>query len=274
MSAATPLELFKAGQLTQAVLELTQQVKAKPSDTSLRVFLFELLCFEGQWDRAAKQLDVIAGQGGTMIAEMAVQVYRDLLNAERLRHQVYRDDALPKFLLPPPPYADRYLVLVKKLQLAPAEAVAMLPEAEEQFPALAGRIGDRTFSSFRDADDRIAPILEVFNGADYLWVPFEQIVRLEVTEPTSLRNLVWARARIETYEQSVGDVFIPSLYVDSHANADEQVRLGRITSWQAIEEQLVFGAGQRVFLVDDQEVALLDLRDVAFSAQSAPVEKA
>ena len=261
---ATPQELLQIGRLGPAVQELTQQVKARPADLSLRVFLFELLCFEGSFDRADKQLEVIAAQSGAMTAELAVQVYRALIRAERVRQQVYDGDALPKFLLSPPAYADQYVMIVKQLRLAPKDALARLPEAEEQYPALSGRIGDRPFSRFRDADDRIAPILEVFHGADYVWLPIEQIKRLQVSEPKSLRDLIWARVQIETYEQSVGDVFVPALYVGSHANQDDQVRLGRMTAWTALEDQLVSGAGQRVFLVDDQEVSLLELRDVEF----------
>jgi type VI secretion system protein ImpE len=69
----------------------------------------------------------------------------------------------------------------------------------------------------------------------------------------------------------VGDVFVPALYVGSHGNEDDQVRLGRMTSWRAIEDQLVAGAGQRVFLVDDDEVSLLELRDVEFDRPDGAV---
>jgi type VI secretion system protein ImpE len=260
----TPRELLNAGHLGQAIQELTQQVKARPTDTSLRVFLFELLSFEGAWDRADKQLDVIATQADGAVAELAVQVYRDLIAAERVRRAVFHGDALPKFLLSPPSYIDQSVLLVKKMVAAPKEAVALLPAAEELYPALAGRFGDSLFSTFRDADDRLAPVLEVFHGADYVWLPLEQIGRLQVSEPKSLRDLLWARAKVETYEQSVGDVFVPALYVDTHTHADDQVRLGRMTNWQAIEDQLVCGAGQRVFLVDHEERSLLELRDVQF----------
>ena len=262
----TPREALDRGHLGQAIQELTQEVKAKPADASLRVFLFELLSFEGSFDRAAKQLDVVAGQGTGVGAELAIQVYRDLLTAERTRRDVFHGDALPKFLLAPPSYVDRYVMLVKRLANDPKEAVALLPEAEEEYPALTGRIGDRSFSAFRDADDRIAPVLEVFHGADYLWIPLEQITHLQIHEPKSLRDLLWARARIETYEQSVGEVFVPALYVDTAAHTDDQVRLGRMTDWQAVEDQLVRGAGQRVFLADDREVSLMELRDLQFNA--------
>ncbi len=262
----TPREALDAGHLAQAIQLLTNEVKARPADASLRVFMFELLSFDGDFDRAAKQLEVVSGQGGTVGAELAIQVYRDLLTAERTRRAVFHGDALPKFLLAPPAYIDRYVMLVKKLQDAPKDAVALLPQAEEEYPAIAGRLGDGRFAAFRDADDRLAPVLEVFHGADYLWIPLEQITHLQIHEPKSLRDLIWARARIETYERSVGDVFVPALYVDTPSHGDDQVRLGRMTDWRAVEDQLVAGAGRRVFLADDREVSLMELRDLEFDA--------
>jgi type VI secretion system protein ImpE len=268
----TPKELLDAGQLDEAIRELTGQVKARPSDTSLRVFLFELLAFAGEHERARKQLDVIAGQGGDVATGLAVQVYRDLLAAERVREQVFHGDALPKFLLPPPPHVDRYVMLVKALARAPREAAAMLSEAEEQCPAVTGRIGERAFTSLRDGDDRVAPVVEAFHGASYLWLPLDQIRSIEVTPPRTLRDLAWAHARIETYDESVGDVFVPALYVDSGRHADAQVRLGRMTEWQAVEDSLVCGAGRRVFLVDDEEVSLFELGEVRIDPPAGGME--
>ena len=51
--------LFDAGELGRAVEELLREVNANPADTTRRTFLFEWLCFTGDWDRAEKQLDVI-----------------------------------------------------------------------------------------------------------------------------------------------------------------------------------------------------------------------
>src|SRR5215208_92375 len=140
----TPKELLGAGRLDDAVLQLTQEVKARPADTRLRVFLFELLCFQGEFVRAAKQLEVIDSQGDVANA-LAVQVYRDLLAAEEMRRQVFHNGALPKFYLSPPAYADSYVMLVKKLAHSPGEAASLVAAAEEQFPAVGGHLGDRRF---------------------------------------------------------------------------------------------------------------------------------
>lgn len=163
--------LFEEGRLGDAVMELNEAVKTHPADVGLRVFLFELLCFQGALDRAAKQLDVVAAQSGDAGTELASQVYRGLLAAEAARRQVFHGDALPKFITPPGPHVEQYLMLVKKMASPPAEIAAMIERAEEETPEVSGERAGTAFSSFRDADDRVAGVLEVFYGSDYLWVP-------------------------------------------------------------------------------------------------------
>jgi type VI secretion system protein ImpE len=260
--------LFDAGRLGDAVQELNQAVKAHPSDAGLRTFLFELLCFQGALDRAARQLDVIAAQSGNAGVELAVQVYRSLLAAEESRRAVFHGDALPKFITPPRPHVERYLLLLKKIGSASQQELgAMLEEAEEESPAVAGERDGGPFSTFRDADDRVASVLEVFHEGEYLWVPFDQITRVDITPPKKLRELMWVQARLQVGDQPTGDVFIPTRYTDSYLHPNDNVKLGRITEWEALHDRMVFGMGQRVFLVDGEEVALLDLGGASFAAQ-------
>lgn len=262
-------ELLDAGRLSDAIEELNQEVKSQPANAHLRIFLFELLCFQGAYDRAQKQLDVIATQSGQVGTDLAVQVYRNLLQAEKTRQQVFQDGTLPKFFQTPPAYIDRYVVLAKKIQHAPDEIGEVLAQAEEMSPAVSGRMNDQAFASFRDSDDRVGPILEVFQGSDYLWLPWEQIKRLEISEPKKLRDLIWIHARIESHEQVLGDVFIPALYVFSHQHENDRVKLGRMTEWQSIAEQMVVGTGLRLFLVDEREFSLLGVRQLEFQPLEA-----
>ena len=49
-------ELLDAGKVREAEKVLSAFLRNNPADTALRTFLFELLCFSGQYDRAEKQL--------------------------------------------------------------------------------------------------------------------------------------------------------------------------------------------------------------------------
>jgi type VI secretion system protein ImpE len=264
-------ELFQLGHLSEAVAELTKEVKAQPSDPHLRSFLFELLCFQGDYDRAAKQLNAIPTLTGKMETELGAAVYNNLLQGERRRRDFFHGSGLPKFLRTPPGYIERYVLMIHRISQSSAQAAALLSEAEEATPVFSGRVCDKEFTSFRDGDDRLAPILEIFQGADYLWLPIEQIKRLELSPPKSLRDLIWTNARIETTGGALNDVFIPVLYPDSHLSDDEDVKLGRKTDWKLVGERLVCGVGQRAFLVDDQELPVLQAQNTEFqSVKLAP----
>lgn len=260
--------LFDEGRLSLAIGELTRGVKADPSDTGLRTFLFELLCFAGDWDRAERQLDVIGHQDGR--AAVGVQAYRNNINAERERRRLFADGTDPHFLCEPPPYADLLLAAVCRLREGDAGgARSALERAEKERPRLAGRMNGRPFRDFRDADDFVGPVLELFVGEKYAWLPFEQIRKVEIAAPQSLRDLVWARARIESLDGTAGEVFVPTLYTGSGVHADDRVRLGRMTDWGEAGEDLYRAAGMRLFTVDGQEEQIFEARGIEFDAHAA-----
>ena len=72
---STAKQLFQAGQLNEAVRALGAEVRDNPTDAQRRTFLFELLCFSGEYDRAEKHLNVLAD--GNPI--YTLQMYNDAL---------------------------------------------------------------------------------------------------------------------------------------------------------------------------------------------------
>ena len=50
-------ELFRAGRVAEAIDALGAELRDDPTDAQRRIFLFELLCFAGNYARAEKQLD-------------------------------------------------------------------------------------------------------------------------------------------------------------------------------------------------------------------------
>ena len=70
-------ELFEAGKLAEAIQALGAELRENPTDARRRTFLFELLCFAGEYDRAEKHLDVLS-QGGKD-AELGALLYRAAL---------------------------------------------------------------------------------------------------------------------------------------------------------------------------------------------------
>jgi type VI secretion system protein ImpE len=260
-------ELFDAGHLSAAIEQLNQELRSHPTDSHLRTFLFELLCFAGDYQRAERQLDVIGGQEAK--AEVGVQVYRNVLAAESARRRLFSEGLRPNFLFDAPPYVHLHLEAVNRLRQGnPTEAVALLEQSDNSRPHLKGRVEGQPFDEFRDGDDLMAPFLEVIAHNAYVWLPFEQIKHLTISVPKRLRDLLWIPATLESRQGPVGEVFLPVLYAGSSEHADDQVKLGRMTDWQAVADGLALGVGQHLFFIDGQDRGMLEIRDIEFEAES------
>jgi type VI secretion system protein ImpE len=133
-----------------------------------------------------------------------------------------------------------------------------------------GELNGTAFSEFRDADPRIGANLEVFLAGSYTWIPIHYLRRLEIEPPTNLRDLVWARARVDTSAdfrlQELGEVLLPVLSPLSFHHQDETVRLGRESAWEANDEFGEIPYGAKMMVVDGVEIPLLDIRNVTWSA--------
>ena len=252
--------LFDQGQLGPAIEELTREVKGNPSNIGLRIFLFELLCFAGDWNRAERQLDVIGHQNAQ--AKLGVEVYRNNIKAERDRRKLFDEGVAPHFLSEPPAYIDALLSAIEQLQAGNSdEAQKLLERVEAERPRLSGKANDSAFEDFRDCDDLTGPVLELLLHDKYTWLPFEQINSIEIVAPRNLRDLLWTSVRIEAADGTVAEGFLPTLYVGSSDCPNDDVKLGRRTEWN--EKNLAVGS--RLFLVDDEEKQIFETSTIEFS---------
>lgn len=260
----TATELFKSGDLPGAIDAQLQEVRTHPADEGKRVFLFELLLFAGELDRAAKQLEAIRAETPERIA--AVVNYKDIIAAERVRRTV-PTGGTPDFIGDPPAHARMRLEAIRTVATDPARAIELLAQADEQTPIVAGTVNGTPFIGLRDADDFYASVLEVFAQGRYLWVAVEQISTLAMNPPRFPRDTLIVPARLTLHDGTSGEVYLPALYPDSYSHADSAVRLGRMTVWEG-PNGAVQGHGQRVFLTGEEDRALLEWRQVEFLSGS------
>ena len=227
-------QLFQAGKLDQAIQALGAELRDHPGDVQRRTFLFELLCFAGAYDRAEKHLNVLAE--GNKDTQLGALLYAGALHAERTRTDMFLKREYPQ---------------------ATGEGVP-----------LSGTLNGQPFETFEDADWRIGARLEVYAAGAYMWLPLEHIASIEMEAPKRLRDLLWCPALVRTgpgfKETELGEVLLPVLTPLSFQSADDTVRLGRMTVWQDIEGGPQAPAGQKMFLVDDEEFPLLELRKLEF----------
>src|SRR5688572_17503972 len=118
-------DYFKQGSLAEAVDAQIKTVKAQPADQAQRIFLFELLTFAGDLDRAQKQIDAVHYDDPKI--EAATQGYRKLLEGERRRRQLFDQLTPPQFFQPAPEHVQLRLAALQELKSGrPAEAAARL----------------------------------------------------------------------------------------------------------------------------------------------------
>src|SRR3954449_7810513 len=86
-------QTLKEGDPRAALARLQEDIRAKPSDAKLRVFLFQLLCVLGQWDRALNQLNVASGLDPQALA--MAKTYRDAVRCEDTRRDVFDGKTSP-----------------------------------------------------------------------------------------------------------------------------------------------------------------------------------
>jgi type VI secretion system protein ImpE len=236
-------QLFQAGKLKEAVQALSAEVRDHPSDTKRRTFLFELLCFSGEYDRAEKQLDLLAEASPN--SEAGALLYRSALHAERTRQDLFQRKEHPNPSGGPSPGGE----------------------------SITGTLNGKPFQTITDGDARIGPRLEVFAGGNYLWINFEHLASIQIQPPRRLRDLLWTPAVVRAgpalKDTELGEVLLPVLSPFAWQHNDDAVRLGRMTVWEEDESGAAAPVGQKMLLVDGEEFPLLEVRKLEFNSPQA-----
>ena len=249
-------ELLREGRLAESLKKLQEQIRAKPADAELRVFLFQLLSVLGQWDRAMTQLNVAAELDAKCL--LMAQVCRAALNCEALRTEIFKGNRTPVVFGEPAEWVGwmvRANGMIAQGQYAGAKELRQ--RAFEAAPTIPGSIDGNEFEWISDCDLRLGPILEAIIEGQYYWVPFSKIHQIEIETPADLRDVVWAPARFTWSNggQAVG--LIPGRYPGSQDSSDTAIQLARKTEWSEPDPGLYVGLGQRMFATDSNEYPLL-----------------
>ena len=231
-------QMLDAGNVNEAERALKAWLREHPSDSAQRTFLFELLCFSGAYDRARRHLAILAEDGPDQ--KLGAMLYFSALHAEEIRHNLFRTYEADAPASPPPP----------------------------------GLLNGKRFQSITDADPRIGARLEVFAAGSFLRIPFIHLATLKIEQPRRLRDTLWAPGAVATvaHSQTSGlrDVLVPAVYPYSWRAEDQQLWLGRKTAQIVNSEGLEQTLGQRLLLVDGEEVPLLEIRSLEFDTVPEP----
>jgi type VI secretion system protein ImpE len=262
---ASAEELIAAGDPDAALKLLQQQVRSRADDPKLRVFLFQLLCVAGQWQRALNQLQVCGELDAGTLA--MVNTYREALQCEAVREAVFAGRTLPHALGQPQSWV---ALLAQALQSEAAGdttgAARLRAQAFDEAPPTGGTLDGTAFDWICDADSRLGPVLEAVVKGRYCWVPFVALTQVTVEAPTDLRDLVWAPAHLQFVNGGETVALIPTRYPGSATQADAALRMSRKTEWVEIAEGQFRGLGQRLLSTSASDVGLLDVRELLLAS--------
>jgi type VI secretion system protein ImpE len=120
------------------------------------------------------------------------------------------------------------------------------------------------FSDFRDYNDATMCVFEIIVKDSYVWMPMEQVRKIKFLERKSLRDVFWPQAEVEMTNGTSGEMFLPSLYVNSWKNDDDSIRLGRSVDWRDAGDEIFIGEGTKLFWMDGRDRSILDIQTVEF----------
>ena len=271
MSPRDAEELIAAGDPQGALDLLQRQVREHAADTKLRVFLFQLLCVLGQWQRASTQLEV-CGELDAATLPM-VNTYREALKCELVREAVFAGKTTPIAFGQPQAWVAWLVEALQAQARGDAVGAARLrTEAFQGAPATPGTLNGEAFEWIADADSRLGPVIEAVIKGRYCWVPFAAVAKVVIEAPVDLRDLVWAPAQFQLHNGGQTVALIPTRYVGSGASATGALQLSRATEWLELAPDHFSGLGQRLFTTSGPELGLLETREIVLAETPADIE--
>ncbi len=254
-------ELLKSGDLDGTLAALQAEIRSRPADARLRIFLFQLLCVAGDWKRAVTQLKVSAELDA--VATPMAQTYREAIICEVYREKVFAGEKDPLVFGEPQEWLALLVEALKALvQGRSADAAALRARAFEAAPAVEGMLNDQPFEWIADADSRLGPVLEAVVNGKYFWMPFGAIAKITAEPPRDLRDVVWTPVNITL--KNGGDIvaLLPTRYAGTAKAGNAAQKLSRATDWTDAGDETFVGLGQRLLTTDQGDTALMDLRSL------------
>lgn len=269
MTVESVENLFRTGLLDEAIDAAATLVRSAPSDDLARLRFAALLLFRGEWQKSDKQLELL--DHPERKSAYAARRLRDFIGSEVTREECHFAGRAPEMPFGPTPGAEAALrALLAIREGDPAEAVRQVAAIEQVRPKLSGVVDGKPFRDFRDADDIVAPVLEVCSPTGkYWWIPWEHVRSLERLPVSEYTDRLWSPVKAVLCDEAGNDIeydaiFVPRLYVATHRAVDPALRLGRAISWREDPPGVVRGRGLRTFFAGEENVAFVEFQRIEF----------
>ena len=264
-SATAAEEALKQGDLKACREALFKHVRGAPEDAGARAFLFQFLCVIGDWDRAKKQLEILAEMDNEAIGFAAI--YSAGIDAMATRAEVIAGKQMPPVFGPPEAWIAKLGEALRQDAAGDAaHAASLRQDAYGEAPARPGTVDGKPFEWITDADARFGPCLEAVVDGSYHWLPLQHVAKLELEAPKDLRDLVWLEGALTLTNGGSFGILVPARYPGAEASADAALAMARRTDWEEMGEGMYRGAGQKMLATDAEDLSLLEVRCIEFEA--------
>lgn len=254
---------IKNGDLAAAITSTKAAIRKAPTETQLRFMLFEVLSLAGDWEGASNQLVAFSELMGRQ-SPLPI-VFNKVIEGEVRRKHVFLGEEAPTIFGEPPSWISYLTQAVSLIAHGKhGEATAMRTEAMSQAPALSGSINGAPFEWLMDGDSRLGVVFEAIMQGQYYWIPQYRIRNITLEAPTQIRDLVWSPATLEIENGAEISAFIPVRYPGAATWSSDILKLSKKTEWETAAESFYLGMGQKVFMTNDGEFPLLDVRQIEF----------
>ncbi len=182
------------------------------------------------------------------------------------RWLVMVEGALPPIVdgLVPPAGTDHRLAALDAWHQGEADAVGELMDLASPWPtSKPGEVDGVPFERLRDADDFLAPFLEVIAPEISVWVPWLDVGQVELKPGEGFLQELWIPAELSLVSGESAPVRIPLRYAGSASSEEEAVQRAEATHLDTTKGARR-GLGRRVLLADEREVDLAEVRVIRF----------
>ncbi|MGB3432628.1 type VI secretion system accessory protein TagJ [Achromobacter sp.] len=219
--------------LAHTIEDTVIQVRKNPAQVSLRWMLFQLLCLEGEWERALTQLQIWASLDTRHLRE--AQMLRELLRAESYRAEVMEGRKQPGWLDQPPRWASLLIQAAEAMRAEDPRQTDMLrTQALDLAPDEPGHANPGpTFGWISDSDSRLGPMCELMFSGGYRWIPFSRIASLSFPPVTAALDLVWRPCSV-----TLRDLTVLNTYPTGTPGVGYRVKYVRASGREGLEPRL------------------------------------
>ncbi|WP_394203319.1 type VI secretion system accessory protein TagJ [Shewanella waksmanii] len=244
-------QMIQEAKLTEAIEFVQQQLKDDPLNPDLKSTLIELLCINGEFERADNLLNLIVQKHPDFLIGAAN--LRQLIRAAQSRQDCLNGQSVPKLFQDVDAHSEAFMKLRLELSQGPSDEVSQRAQALELArPEVALTINEKCNQEVRDLDDTLGGFVEIFGtDGNYYIAQLAEIDYLHLKPVSSLIEHVWRRVDLAIKNGPSGEAHIPVVYAMSETDSQ---KLGRETDWLEAATNVMTGRGMKMWFADNEAV--------------------